>query len=262
MSEQATEIFGFPTAPAVKLGQALLELRTASDGRIMGEASMLREMTGLLPVVEQVQAGTAGDSLQGLAAVRTQTASFIPRIAPYAELLAEFDNPRETFVHEIGRVRDDVLSVAAEWREEFGAADVADGTTKVINHLIEDPEDEVRRLPLLSAVISARKRRPKPLKFPPAVIIGVVAPEILTMLDAPLPEDKQKPDVIESVRSRPVTPLVTIPANLFKGRELQALRAAVPVLLPSVRDLLPTAGAEVTERFEAVKEFLEEGAAA
>lgn len=248
MSEQS-EIFGFPVAPALRLGEALEHMRIASGGRIGGDDSMLSSMMGLLPLVEQAQSG----AIEVMPGIREETGDFVPRIEPYVEVLQDFKNPRRTFVTEIERVSEAVLAAAAGRKSDFGTGEVAHGITGVLGELMADPEAAAAELPMLSGIIMARKRRPKPLKFPPAFIVGTVAPEILTMLHAPLPRTRQKPDVIRSIGRSPLA----IVAALTHGRELQALRRAAPHLLPSVRDLLPTKGAEVTGRFEAVREFLE-----
>lgn len=187
------------------------------------------------------------------AAILAGAAAVLPRVEPYVELLAGFEDPRAAFVDEIGRLHADVLTAAGDRREQFGAKEVGAAVREVAGDLVERPET-ADELPLLGGLLAIRQRHGRRLKLPPELVTAVVAPEILTILDAPLPADSQNPDAIEAVRRRPVA--ATHLAERMKGRELQALRSAAPVLLPGFRDLLPQTGSEVTGRFELVKGFL------
>jgi hypothetical protein len=187
------------------------------------------------------------------AVILAGASEFIPRAEPYVELLAGFPDPRAAFVEEIGRLNEDVLTAAAARRPEFGAKEAGAAIREVTGDLVEVP-GTVDGLPMLSGLLTIRQRRGRPLKLPPETVTAVTAPEILTLLDAPLPEAGRHPEIIEAVRRRPVAAARV--AELMRGRELQALRAAAPRLLPGLRDLLPEEGAELRARFEEIRSFL------
>lgn len=251
-----SEIFGFPVKPALELGEAVAQMRIASGGRIGSSSGIFNEVIQLIPVAQQER--TAGMA-QLPPSLRNQASELLSRAESYVGVLAEFKNPRRTFVTEIGKVHEAVLAAAGNWRTElteFGASDIAAGIHEVLGGLIEAPEHERGNLPMLAGLISARKHAANPLKLPPPFVLSVVAPEMLVMLDAPLPKSRRNPDAVEAVRRQP-SPLRAV-AALIKGRELRAVGAAAPVLLPRIRDLLPAKSSEVTERFEQVKEFLQQ----
>lgn len=226
---------------------------------LAAEESVLR-LLSVIPRMETLGRIVFGAARQrhvepDLAAILGQSSAIIPRIEPYVELLAGFENPRAAFVGDIRMINRGVLSVAAQRRSDFGAKEVAVAVHEVASDVIEEPEDS-GVFPLVSGLLAVRQHHSRQLRLPPQTVIAMAAPEILTALAAPLTEVEQVPDIIEQVRSHPVA--VAHVAHLFRGNEFKALRTAAPVLLTSFRDLLPDTGQEISSSFEKAKEFLEE----
>lgn len=179
---------------------------------------------------------------------------YIPRAEPYVELMARFDNPRNEFIDEIRAINADVLSAVTARGPEPSAREAAQGIRQVLfGELLQNPGAVAASLPMLSGALMIRNQRARPVRVLSEPLISALAPAILTMLAAPLPKEERRPDIVASITRASAGDHLPHP---LRHDQIHAFAEAAPVLLPSMRDLIPTDGREITERFEQVKEFL------
>jgi hypothetical protein len=120
-----------------------------------------------------------------------------------------------------------------------------------LGRLIVGGSEIEQDLPMFAELVI--KRLGSAVTLPEAKIFGVVAPEIMAILDDPLPKDQKDRAFIASLVRNPHS--LRGAAKFFKGSRLRFLDSSAP-LLSSVRDLLPTKGDEVTKTFQKIKDFV------
>ncbi len=182
---------------------------------------------------------------------------YLPQAEPYVDFIGQFDNPREQFVSEVAMVASGIRKNALNRAQRHGsqhavtAEDAAYGIRKTIEEILSDVDETKQHLPMFSHFVI--DQLPKEAPLPSADILGVVAPEIITALDAALPKDKRDSNFLDSVLSHP-HPKRWL-AERFKGRQIEGIYEVATLLFPSIRDLLPTNGQEVRATFEKIKSF-------
>ncbi len=189
-----------------------------------------------------------------------KTSDYLPQAEPYVDFIGEFDNPRGQFVSEVAVVAQGIRSAAysrAQQRSRSNAVtvtaeDAAFGIRQTIEEILSDKKVAEQRMPMFSHFVIGQL--PKNAPLPSSEVLGVAAPEIMNALDAALPKDQQDANFLSSIRDNP-HPKRWL-AERFKGTELRSLHEVSVLLLPSIRDLLPTSGQEVRDTFARAKNFL------
>ncbi len=183
---------------------------------------------------------------------------YLPLAEPYVDFLSQFENPRDQFVSEIALVANGIRRLArynAETRGTYPnavtAQDAGIGIRQAIERVIEEREMARQYLPMLSRFVI--DYIPDDIAVPSSEILAIVAPEILHSLEAVLPTDQTDPAFRSSISLYPHSKRGL--AQLFKRRQLDSMYDAGMLLLPSIRDLLPTDGQEVRNTFERFKKF-------
>ncbi|OVE79115.1 hypothetical protein BVY00_01240 [bacterium G20] len=184
-----------------------------------------------------------------------QAGAYLPEVEPYVDFLAEFDNPRAEFVHEIDIIANAIRETSRKQATERGhhevtSSDAGYAIRRELGRLIIDGKSH-DDLPILSELVL--KKLGKDNELPEEKVFGVIAPEIMAILDDPLPKDQKDRDFITSLIRNP-HPLRGA-AQFFKSTRLRFLSQSSP-LLSAVRDLLPTQGNEVATAFQKIKDFI------
>lgn len=183
---------------------------------------------------------------------------YLPQAEPYVDFIGQFDNPREQFVSEVAIVANSIRyhtrsRAQVKGREQtVWAEDAAFGIRQTIEDILSNHAKSKQDLPMFSHFVI--DQLPKDAPLPSADILGVAAPEIVSALDAALPAEQRDSKFLSSIRSHP-HPKRWL-AERFKGRQIEGIREAAGLLLPSIRDLLPASGQEVRDTFEKIKNFV------
>jgi hypothetical protein len=191
-----------------------------------------------------------------LSQARKQSAAYLPQMEPEVSYLAGFENPREEFVSEIALVASAIRETARSragrlHHSEVTANDAGYAIRQELGRLMLNKDDSQATLPLLTHF--ALEKAPKSTKLPDERTISVAAPEIMAILEAPLPKNQRDSQFRASIRRNPHS--MRGMAMRWKSFEMGQLKDGTHVL-SSLRDLLPTTGQEVRNRFERIKDFL------
>ena len=184
---------------------------------------------------------------------REVTQLYLPQIEQEIEYLSAFDSPREEFVSEVDAVYSAIRSSAQERAQvkghtEVTASDAGFAIRHELGHLMLDGSE----LPMLQHYLLDKV--PSSAQLPQEKILSIAAPEIMSLLEAPLAQEQRDSNFIHSLERHP-HPLRAA-ASTFKGAQLRWL-AETYQLLPSIRDLLPTTQEELKDRFNKVMDFLD-----
>jgi len=186
-----------------------------------------------------------------------QAGEYLPQAEPYVAFLEQFDNPREQFVSEIVIVAEAIRFTArkeAQKRrqpDKVTAEDAAVGIRQTINRILANDDETKKRLPMFSHLVV--DQLPPKTQFPPTDKIGIVAPEIMNMLESALPADQRDDKFYDSILryAHPqrwiATKVISTDFMFMKDLDL---------ILPSIRDLLPTSGVETRNTYNRVRDFL------
>lgn len=211
-----------------------------------------------IPIRKTINRRIEEEFPERIAPLLNKANDYLPQAVPYVEFFGQFDNPREQFVSEVAVVASSIRNNSRARAQRNGrstvvwAEDAAFGIRKTIEEILSDEEGSKQRMPMFSHFVIGQL--PKDAPLPSFDVLGVAAPEIISALDAALPKDKRDTKFLDSILSHP-HPKRWL-AERFKGRQLESVREVATLLLPSVRDLLPTNGQEVRDTFERVKNFL------
>jgi hypothetical protein len=189
-----------------------------------------------------------------------KAADYLPLIEQEADFIAQFENPREQFVSEIGAVASTIrLNTRKKAYRRGGskavlavtAEDAAAGMRQTIKEILADEEKTKERLPMF-AHFAGDKLQGSTL--PDADLLAVAAPEIMGAFDAVLAPEPQDKALLQSIIDHPHSDRGL--AERFKGSQLRNLRQGTALLFTSVRDLLPARGSEAKDLFQRVETFL------
>ena len=178
---------------------------------------------------------------------------YLPRALPYVELMEGFKNPKRQFIEEISVLNAAIINLLTGQGYEPGSRDAAAAISEVFNQYVLGEDSS--QLPMIEGILAVQVARRGRVKLPQGNMLAAVAPEILTMLGAPLPKDDRAQAIIDSVRRDPVA--LRQAARFIKRDELCAFQEVAPKILPTIRDLLPTQGKMIRQGFEDAKRFLE-----
>ncbi len=176
----------------------------------------------------------------------------LPKAEAYVEGLSNLDNPRQEFINEaifLSRaIRLGAIENARARRStEVSAIDAGRAIRQTIDEILKQNQ----RPPLVEILLPAELKNG--VSLPNQSTFAVIAPEIISGLDLILPEEERDRGFTSSVRRHPAPKRWL--AEKLKGSELRWLSDGVNLVLPSLRDILPTSGAQITETFNKIKEL-------
>ncbi len=183
-----------------------------------------------------------------------QAGAYLPEVEPYVDFLSGFDNPKAEFVREIDIIASAIREASRRQATNNGHREVTSSDAgyvirQELERLMIDGESR-DDLPMLTEF--AVKKMGDDIKLPDVKIFGVIAPEIMEILDSPLSKDQRDSGFINSLRRNP-HPLRGM-AQFFKKSRLEWLAEGIQVL-SAIRDLLPTTGDELEKILQRANDF-------
>ena len=141
-----------------------------------------------------------------------------------------------------------------EVNAEITAYDAGAGIEQAISRLAKNPAAAESGFPLLSKLILNRLPSKMPLTKDR---LALAAPEILNFLFSTADDKKQGKDLVDSVNRNPhELRFVTRFKKRYHQYDLQNIQRSSHTLMPAIRDILPTSGAQVREIFAQAQDLL------
>jgi hypothetical protein len=180
---------------------------------------------------------------------------YVPRATPYVDVMAGFDNPRQQFTDEINAINRMVIADIDDKTAGKPISPLAAARSLrdiLLRGLLGNPHEMEDELPAFSRLIAIRNSRAGSPGRVDLSEIAALSPGILQMLSSLDPEAERRQDILDGLKANPA-PADTHPID---REEIESFEQAAPLIVPIVRDLIPKTGAEIQEKFEEVKAFL------
>jgi hypothetical protein len=162
---------------------------------------------------------------------------YVPRAAPYVDVMAGFDNPRQQFTDEINAINKMVIADmddrSAGKISPLGAARSLRDI--LLRGLLGNPDEMEDELPAFSRLIAIRNSRAGSTSRVDLSEIAALSPGILQMLGSLAPESEQRQDILDRLKENPVS----ADTHSIDLEEIDSFEQAAPLILPIVRDLIP-----------------------
>lgn len=177
---------------------------------------------------------------------------------PFVRVLEETPNPKQQLINEVDILAENIRDYARQNAERRGdrspvmADDAAIGIKQTFDYFLTNRDQAEEHLPLLTGMVMNKIH--VGTEFPSNNKLGVIAPEIMNILESILPSAQRDKVFMKSILDHPHH--LRSLALRFKKYEMEALQMVAPLLLPNIGALLPTSGSSVRKTFNDLKKLL------